>query len=65
MHEIVPEEANVVKLIHELYAYTPGGIGFTNIAHKLDSMNLKPKKAKAIPLQASQWFILSYLAEVC
>ena len=43
--EIVPEEANVVKLIHELYAYTPGGIGFTNIAHKLDSMNLKPKKA--------------------
>ena len=25
----------------------------------------KPKKAKAIPLQASQWFILSYLAEVC
>ena len=23
------------------------------------------EKAKAIPLQASQWFILSYLAEVC
>lgn len=43
--EIVPEEANVVRLIHEFYAYTPGGIGFTNIAHKLDSMNLKPKKA--------------------
>ena len=44
--EIVPEEANVVKLIHELYAYSPGGTGFTNIAHKLDSMNLKPKKAE-------------------
>lgn len=43
--EIVPEEADVVKLIHELYAYTPGGIGFTNIAHKLDSMHIKPKKA--------------------
>ncbi len=43
--EIVPEEANVVKLIHELYAYTPGGMGFTSIAHKLDNMNMKPKKA--------------------
>lgn len=43
--EIIPEEADTVKLIHELYAYTPEGIGFTNIAHKLDAMHIKPKKA--------------------
>lgn len=43
--EIVPEEAEAVKLIHELYAYTPGGTGFTHIAHKLDNMQIKPKKA--------------------
>ena len=43
--EIIPEEADTVKLIHELYAYTPEGIGFTSIAHKLDAMHIKPKKA--------------------
>ena len=34
-----------MKLIHELYAYTPEGIGFTSIAHKLDAMQHQTKES--------------------
>lgn len=41
--EIIPDEAEAVKLMHELYAYTD--MGFTKIANRLDELHVKPRKS--------------------
>lgn len=41
--EIIPEEADAVRLMYQLF--TNEGYGFTRIAHKLDSLGIKPRKA--------------------
>jgi len=41
--EIVPEEADVIRLMYDLYINK--NYGFTNIAHALDSLGVKPRKA--------------------
>ncbi|MGN0348316.1 MAG: recombinase family protein, partial [Roseburia sp.] len=42
--EIVPDEADAVRLMYHLFA--DEGYGFARIAHKLDSLGIKPRKAK-------------------
>lgn len=71
------DKEKLIKLAEDLYqsafdanAYYAIMMQYREMSKKplpqtLKRQNLKPKKAKAIPLQASQWFILSYLAEVC
>ena len=42
--EIVPEEAEGVKMAYHLYVHE--GYGFTNIAHALDDAGIKPRKSE-------------------
>ena len=56
-YEIVPEEAEIVRLIYELYL---GGLGYEGIARELKSRGLKTRNGKAWNHGSVLWILHNY-----